>query len=640
MSQHKGSTAYVFRVSLVATLVVLAWMAAGQAPAEVVLTDTFDDGELDANPVWTVESGVVTVEDGHMCFGRDGTPSVRLELGDTAWNKPVAATFRLRQTDATAGSFLLHVGLEDIDRNKGYTIACSPNAGYYGTSGFYDGKKVGGKGAALRGDTSWQQLTIRFDPVTDHLSLVQDDRTVWQGANQSRLPRVNRLTLSSGGTVSWQVDDLRVEAVLNDPSAEPDPGHAGVQTVYRTSVPHTDKDGRLLTRHDANRSFLQIGIWGVPMGEIWGTDYDLKVLVDAGFNTIWPWSRELAKTLAQAAEHDLQLVHMGELDEAALTELGKHPRLLANVWHDEPTGSFWGKDMQAKFDAFLAYRRQVHAVAPELPVFVNDVPWITPPATQWWIRWNTAGDVSCHDNYPIKHGGRVDSVGAIGPPVALAVESNGQKKPVWLIVGAFEQPGQGAFPFRFPTPAQLRACVYTGLIHGATGIVYFTWDTYVPRDGNVIGMSPAPKVAYVPNPRKPGYTHPSPANPVQLVQSKSLWAMAAAINRELGELVPSIFSPTIGDDELSYEVFTDLSHSEHPVRCLLKPHPEGGYVLLTCNVDATVLDCQFRLSKPIASVERMFANQPAWGVEPGSRSWQIVYEPFEVHVLRIHTSTQ
>ena len=81
------------------------------------------------------------------------------------------------------------------------------------------------------------------------------------------------------------------------------------------------------------------------------------------------------------------------------------------------------------------------------------------------------------------------------PPVALAVQENREKKPVWLIVGAFEQPGAGAFTFRCPTPAQLRACVYTGVIHGATGIVYFTWDTYVCRDGNVIGMSPDPKPA-------------------------------------------------------------------------------------------------------------------------------------------------
>ena len=61
---------------------------------------------------------------------------------------------------------------------------------------------------------------------------------------------------------------------------------------------------------------------------------------------------------------------------------------------------------------------------------------------------------------------------------------------------------------------QLRAQVYAGLIHGATGIIYFCWDTYVCRDGHVIGMSPDPQVQYLePGPGKP---KPSPARPMDL----------------------------------------------------------------------------------------------------------------------------
>ncbi|MGO8748037.1 MAG: hypothetical protein ACLQNE_18845 [Thermoguttaceae bacterium] len=616
---------------------LLGATAALQAAAPTVLTNSFDERAPGGRLAWKVVAGAVTFEGGEMCFGRQANSTVQLDLGDTAWKEAVSVAFRLRQIDDSKASYLFHVGLQDTDRDKGYSIACSPHAGYFGTSGFYDGKTVGAKGAALRGDADWQQMALRFDPAGDRLVLTQDGKPVWQGTNVLRLPRVNRLVFSSGGTVRWRVDNVRIDVVRNAPAAKPDPGTSAVQIFCRDGVPHTDKNGRPLSRFDPGRSFFQIGIWGVPMGEIWGTNYDWQILVDAGFNTVWPWSRDLKQTLAEAAKHNLQLVQAGEIDSALLQGVKDHPHLLGNVWHDEPTGNFWGKDMQAKFDAFVAYRRQVRTVAPGLPVFVNDVPWITPPATEWWIRWNTAGDVTCHDNYPIKHSGHVDSVGEIGPPLALAVQSNGQKKPVWLIVGAFEQPGPGAFPFRFPTPAQLRACVYAGLIHGATGIIYFTWDTYVPRDGNVIGMSPHPKIAYVPNPQQPGYTHPTPATPVQLVESQSLWAMATAINREVRELVPSLLSPTAGEGELDYRVFPDLSHSPCPMRCVLKRHPEGGYVLLTCNIDAAVLDCKFQMSKPLASVERMFENQPAWRVEPGSHSWQIWYEPFEVHVFRIRT---
>ena len=49
------------------------------------------------------------------------------------------------------------------------------------------------------------------------------------------------------------------------------------------------------------------------------------------------------------------------------------------------------------------------------------------------------------------------------------------------------------------------------------------------RDGNVIGMSPEPKVAYVPNPRRQGYTHPTPATPAQLIVARTLWMMAVLI---------------------------------------------------------------------------------------------------------------
>ncbi len=125
---------------------------------------------------------------------------------------------------------------------------------------------------------------------------------------------------------------------------------------------------------------------------------------------------------------------------------------------------------------------------------------MTAPATSWWEKWNTAGDVSCHDNYPIlarKRRSRTigDEGSRSGIPltVSLATAVNKEQKPVWLIVGAFSQRTHGSFSFRFATPMELRAQVYSGLINGATGIIYFAWDTYVCRDGGVMGMSPTPR---------------------------------------------------------------------------------------------------------------------------------------------------
>ena len=281
-----------------------------------------------------------------------------------------------------------------------------------------------------------------------------------------------------------------------------------VQVVYRAGTPHTDRNGNLLTDYDPQRSFFQIGIWGNPWGDIYGVNYDLKVLTDAGINTMWPWpGRKLADQLAKGQEAGLQVVVMNAVDPAEAATLKDHPAWLGNVWMDEPTGALWGKDMEAKYQEFLAYKQRINAAAPGRAVFINDCPWVTAPATTWWAKWNTAGDVSCHDNYPIlarKH--RSQTIGDEGSKTGIptSVGPGRRHQPgaeARLADRRRLQPAQPrAFPFRFATPMELRAQVYAGLIHGATGIVYFTWDTYVCRDGAVMGMAPDPQVAYVARP--------------------------------------------------------------------------------------------------------------------------------------------
>ncbi len=416
-----------------------------------------------------------------------------------------------------------------------------------------------------------------------------------------------------------------------------------VQTIYREGVPHTDKCGQVLMKYDPARSFFQIGVWGNPMGKIYGYDYDLKVLTDAGVNTMWPWRmRSVEEQLQTGKRAGLQVVVMGPIEEAEAAKFKDHPSWLGNVWHDEPTGSFWGKDMAGKYKEFLAYKARINKAAPGRPVFINDVPWITPPATQWWVKWNTAGDVACHDNYPImnrKHrartiGNEAHKTGIPGS-VSLAVAVNKERKPVWLIVGAFLQRGHGAFPFRMATPMQLRAQVYAAVIHGATGIIYFCWDTYVCRDGNVMGMSPDPQVAYL----EPGRNRPkaSPAKPMQLAQSKALWMSAAQINKEIRELTPSLLAPTVGE-ELKYSVSIKGEHvTDAPIRCLLKPHPDGGYVLLTVNLDDAVLFATFEFPGGLKAVAPRFENRKPYTIKPGQTRFEDRFEPFEVHVYRITT---
>ena len=54
-----------------------------------------------------------------------------------------------------------------------------------------------------------------------------------------------------------------------------------------------------------------------------------------------------------------------------------------------------------------------------------------------------------------------------------------------------------------------------------------------------------------------------------------------------------------------------LSRTENPIHCLLKPHADGGYVLLTVNLEDTVETARFTFSTQLAALEKLFENQPA-----------------------------
>ncbi len=417
-----------------------------------------------------------------------------------------------------------------------------------------------------------------------------------------------------------------------------------VQSIYRKGVPHTDKHGLVLTKYDSGRSFFQIGIWGNPYGKHFGYDYDLKVLTDAGFNTMWPWYSNVEKQLKAGKKAGLQVVIMGKWPVKVLEKVKNHPNWLGVVWHDEPISSFWKKDMEGKYKEFLDYKAKVNKLSPGRVIFINDAPWITEPATQWWIKWNTAGDVACHDNYPLmdrKHRARTlgneTSKTGIPDSMKLAVAVNKEKKPVWLILGAFHAM-RNKYPFRMATPIQLRAQVYAGIIHGATGIIYFCLDSYVCRDGGVIGMSPDPQVIYVP----PGASKPkpSPAKPMQLVQSKALWVASTQINKELRELTPSLLSSTVGP-EVKYTVTTKGKRvTDKPIRCLLKPHPDGGYILLTVNLDDAVLSTTFEFPDGLKTVAPLFENRKAYEIKAKQTNFSDRFEPFDVHIYRVTTVTE
>src|SRR5688500_17873614 len=176
---------------------------------------------------------------------------------------------------------------------------------------------------------------------------------------------------------------------------------AAVQAVYQSAVPHTDRTGGRLDAYDATKSFFPIVLYHALHGEHRGRRYDLADFRKAGFNAVHLWERQTLVDLAPVAERaGVQLIIHWPSD-ADIKNFRDHPAVLAWYLDEEPTGAYWDKDMAEKFAAFVKRREVIRAIDPRRAVFALDVPWITPPATEWWIKWATCGDVSAHDNYPI-----------------------------------------------------------------------------------------------------------------------------------------------------------------------------------------------------------------------------------------------
>ena len=220
----------------------------------------------------------------------------------------------------------------------------------------------------------------------------------------------------------------------------------------------------------------------------------------------------------------------------------------------------------------------------------------------------------------------------IAQTVSLAVESNNETKPVWIILGANETGNQK--PYRFPTPMQMRAQVYTALIHGATGIAYYTWDNYQARVNQCVGIAKAPLISY--------FSNQLVATSEQLVQSQGLWRQVTQINTELDVLAGSLLSPTVSKAACDYVVNVyspdqeDLTHA--PLRTLLKVNPNGGYILMTVNVDRVRLRVRYVWPEPLVNAQRLFESDSSVSLEAGGAGFTERYDPFETHIFQINPS--
>lgn len=379
-----------------------------------------------------------------------------------------------------------------------------------------------------------------------------------------------------------------------------------IQKIYQQGTPHTDARGTVRLEYSAADSFLPIGVYHALVGERFGRRYDLALFRDAGFNTIHVWEGQRLADIAPAArDAGLRLI----FDQPTAAELAADNRdpaspVLAWIADQEPTGFTKAEDWPARLAAVRQRIKEIRDAGSPHPGIIIDTAQFLGERAERWAAFNSAAEITSHFNYPLSTRFPLVSLSTLGgvpQSVGKAVELAHERKPVWFVLQAFASPRQG---WRLPEPGEFRAMAYTALIHGATGLVYFSYDSFVTRDDGVIGVAPAPIADFGPTPDYNGDGRPAlVADDNLTAQSAALWQAATQLNAELTALRPWLLSPT-SRRPYGVEIAGDTL-SRTPIRTLLKER-DGAAVLLVVNVDNREMRYRVKFDAPIAPPEPLF----------------------------------
>lgn len=382
--------------------------------------------------------------------------------------------------------------------------------------------------------------------------------------------------------ITWQLEEFRLLS-------------KAPQTVHSQCVPHLNRQGERLLNYTPGASFFPIGLYhGLNYEDSNEPDQGtletpLDKVAQAHFNYVHTNRALSRKYLDRLQQHGLMMVK-SEARPVDAEAFGDHPAILGWDVFDEPDSDGNFAAYPSRFELFDQFQAGIRQHDPVRPVFVNTVAWIRADHQnrQWWIKWHQAGDLSCHDNYPVVLGSDVvpsfSELQGIPETTSLGVEATGGQKPVWVILQAFGQ-GEGG-RWRMPTAREARVMAYSALVHGATGLCWFEYDNLLARQAGACGISPQPRETYTDPPQ--GLA----ADESTRQQINALWNVVADINTEVSELTPFLLSPTAAQD---YQVFVGgASITATPIRTLLKKCGDR-HLLIVVNVDHAELDVRIDL---------------------------------------------
>lgn len=274
---------------------------------------------------------------------------------------------------------------------------------------------------------------------------------------------------------------------------------------------------------------------------------------------------------------------------------------------DEPGGNdaVWQQNYDYLSQIYPAYSNLSSQI-----FFHVDIPYVSPENNSnynyWWKKFAVMGEATAHDDYPIqKNANDVTTIASIGETIERSRTETNENLPNWFVPQAFQDTSGTSFKFYKPSAGQYKAMVYTSLVHGATGILSFTYH----------------------NSLFPGIHGISPTN------YPDLWTEAKNVNSELDILKPIILSPT---SEANYKIYTDISpiYENAPIRSVLKL-VDDYYVLLTVNLTQQPLNAIIQLPISIApedgNIEKLFENS---SIKTSAGAINVSFSSFGVHVFK------
>ena len=190
----------------------------------------------------------------------------------------------------------------------------------------------------------------------------------------------------------------------------------------------------------------------------------LRDLAKRGFNTAHVGSTgkwDFGVIADEAHRLGMKLiVEFGTPREETVRKWKHHPAVLAWNPGDEPDGrGVPPSTMQARREAFKA-------LDPDHPSYLTlCVPKLYP-------KYARFTDVLSIDPYPVR--GASPDLLRVAQSIDLAQAAMGRERPIWVVPQAFGYE-QKPNSWRVPTPAQERCMTYQALVHGARGLVYYTY---------------------------------------------------------------------------------------------------------------------------------------------------------------------